>query len=141
LNPKKAKELIKPIAEQEGVSEALVRDFTTYFWKEVRKELSEVRSTNLIVQGLGTFKARPWSLPGLIAKYQRIINKYQSVIDRGDNITMQKFAIMKESEANLEKLINIQARVAAEQEKKKTIKKQRNDKQSSTDLEESLEDS
>ena len=141
MNPKKAKDLIKPTAQIEGVSEALVKDLTTFFWKDVRKELSEVKTPNLIVQGLGTFRARPWTLPNSILKYQRIINKYKSVIDQGGRITMQKFAIMKESENNLEKLLKLQELVKEEQEKKKTVKKNRNDKQSSTDLEESMEDS
>jgi hypothetical protein len=62
LNPKKAKELIKPTAEITSHSEDLVNAIISFYWGEVRKSLSSLKHSRIHLTNLGDFKVKHWKI-------------------------------------------------------------------------------
>jgi nucleoid DNA-binding protein len=122
LNPKKAKELIKPTAQELGVSESLVKDATDFYWGELRKNLSNLESPNIYVAGLGSFVIAPKKLAVMKQKYQNM------VMNLGDADTFRKFTVKQEAETRLEKITKIFKKIDENIEKKKQIRLSRNGK-------------
>jgi len=55
LIPRKANTLYKEVAKKLDVSEELVEDMTSYYWKAIRKLLSEGETNRVFVVEFGTF--------------------------------------------------------------------------------------
>lgn len=99
--PRKAKDFIKPTAEELGYSESLVDDFVSFYWQEVRNKLSNPDSVKITIANLGTFNVMPWKVEGILLKYERVV-KYAS------RDTFHEYASVKQTEKKkfvLEKLI------------------------------------
>lgn len=125
MNPKKSKEFIPTVADELNISQKLVEDMLTYYWKDVKQSMLKGLSPNIVLQGFGTFKARPWKLPDTLAKYERIYNKYKTLTDNPETASFQKFTILKETEQRLEILNNLQEMINQESNKQKDIKHKR----------------
>jgi len=77
LNPKKSNNLHKDLAEELGLSEALVSDIVSYYWSNVRKYLESMDEPVIDVENLGVFYTKSKCLQREIQKnedYVRIIN-------------------------------------------------------------------
>jgi len=96
LNPKKPSDIFPIVAEAANAKEQLVEDIVSFYWKEVRDTLVNCKSHNVFIDGLGTFKAKPWKLPEVILKYERMVKKYQELITGENKLTLQKFSILKD---------------------------------------------
>lgn len=99
--PRKAKDFIKPTAEELGYSESLVNELVSFYWQEVRNRLSNPDSIKLTIANFGTFNVMSWKVKGILLKYDRVV-KYAN---RG---TFQEFASVKQTEKKkfvLEKLL------------------------------------
>ena len=121
MNPKKAKEQIKPTASQLGFSEALVKDATDFYWQELRKALGELRAPNIYVNGMGTYIASG-------KKLVKIRETYKALLDKAEVDTFKKFADTKQVEG---KLLNVEkafAMIRESIEKRKQVKESRNGK-------------
>jgi nucleoid DNA-binding protein len=77
LNPKKAKEFIKPAAEKAEVSEKLANSLINFYWNRVRKEINEVKHYNITIENLGTFKLKHWKIDEVIDKYKKKVAKME----------------------------------------------------------------
>jgi nucleoid DNA-binding protein len=128
LIPTKHSFLFPEIADENEVSVNLVKEFVTFYWKEIRKKLSNAEGPNIIVHGLGTFRVKPWKVPEVMLEYENTIKKYKKIIDSGDRISFQKFAILKDNENRLKQLQNLQSMLQEDHQKKKKIKEKRNAK-------------
>jgi nucleoid DNA-binding protein len=62
LNPKKAKELIKPTAEKTLFNEDLVNAVISFYWTEVRKSLSTLKHSRIHITNLGNFTVKHWKI-------------------------------------------------------------------------------
>jgi len=51
--PRKPKDLYKQVAEDMNISETLVDNFMTFYYKEVRKNLTELKYSKINLDGLG----------------------------------------------------------------------------------------
>lgn len=101
--PKKAKEFIPEVAKDLGISEDLVRDLTTFYWKTLRKRLSSLESSAILVTGIGTFKIKFWKLPELKLKLESKITYIKPDSFRKFETKVQ----LEEELAKVEKLITI----------------------------------
>ena len=72
MKPKKHNEFKKDIAKEVGVHSNVVNDFISYYYAQVRKELSNLTATNIYVQGLGTFSLKKGKLKNAIIKNKNI---------------------------------------------------------------------
>ena len=122
---RKPKDFIKPTAEALGHSEKLVDDITSFYWQQVRYQLSHPTNIALTVANLGMFKIKPWKLDQFVIKYQKIV-------DHTELDTYQKFAAVKQLEKRkliIDKLI---LQVKEQELKKQSVKEKRYGK--STDI-------
>ncbi len=104
MNPKKPEEIIRMLSEPD---KKLAEELVSFYWKDIRKALSDCKGINIIVHGLGTFKAKPWKLAELIRENENKRNKYKEILEKQNPISFQKFAILKEYEDKLEKLYRL----------------------------------
>lgn len=120
MNPKKAKELIKPTAEELGLPEALVKDSVDFYWEHVRKSLSELKKSKVSVASIGTFSINPKKLVGLK-------EKYKTIAERMNTDTFNKFTAKKEIEKKLENIETIFDEINDNVKRKQEIKQKRKD--------------
>lgn len=123
--PKKAKEFIKPTADQLGVSEDLVSDLASFFWSDARKAIVEMRGHQIHVANLGTFKIKPWKLDEIIEKYKAYIRIHNEKVANGENMNFNRFAIVKQIQASLDKAERAKAMIDADSLKKQEVKNKR----------------
>ncbi len=62
MNPKKAKELIKPTAEKMSTNEDMVNAVVSFYWAEVRKNLSSLKHSRIHITNLGNFTVKHWKI-------------------------------------------------------------------------------
>ena len=125
LLPKKSNEFFKKTSEECNVNEQLVKDLISFYWNEIRQILSNCKATNIIVEGLGTFKARSWKIKEALVKHQNILNKYKLNLEDGQKISFYKFAMLKEVEENMNKILALQELLETEDIKKQSVKQKR----------------
>lgn len=140
LLPKKSSEFFKKTAEECQVTEQLVDDLITFYWQELRRVLSNCEATDVIVTGLGTFKARSWKINEILQKHENIINKYKINVEKGDKISFYKYSIVKEVEENMNRIIGLQKLIEEQENKKQSVKQKRYAQKVKNNLEEQSPD-
>ena len=95
--PKKPEVIIKAVAEQYDIPASLVDDIVSFYYKEVRKNLSSLENLRINLPGLGHFIIQKKSVDALILKYRNLNNKY-------DTQTFINYHNKKSAEQKLEKL-------------------------------------
>ena len=125
MNPKKANKLIKPAAEATNCNETLVQDLVEFYWADVRKALVEMKSHNIFIQNLGTFKIKSWKLSEARKKYETMI-KYYEERQITNKMTFQRFSILKDKQSKLDCINKVQKMVDDDKIKKQQIKQKRN---------------
>lgn len=125
MNPKKSDELIPVVAEKLNKDIRFVEDLLDFYWKSVRTAIADCKHPYIYLNGLGTFRIKPWKLPLVITKYENTINKYKSKITDGDKVNFMQFSILKEKEQTLSKLLEMKQIIEQEEQEKKSIKEQR----------------
>jgi hypothetical protein len=129
LNPKKPKEFIKLTADKLNVDEDLVNDITSFFWKDLRKALVDLKSPNIKVNGMGTFTIKDWKLKEVQDTYKRYLQRFGNQEDA----TFQRFAVIRDIQARLDKVENMQKMVDENLAKKKDKKIKRNEFETNMD--------
>lgn len=102
--PKKPEKIVKELSEQTDMSETLIDDVVSFYYKEVRKKLSSLEDIKINLPGLGDFMIKKTSVDKLIKKYENIINKY-------DTQTFINYHNKKLAQSKLEKLHNVRKKV------------------------------
>lgn len=77
MRPKKAKELITPVAEQLNMSSKMVEDIVNFYWREVWTALTNAQDIKVHVTNLGDFNIKHWNLDKEIENLDRMINASQ----------------------------------------------------------------
>ncbi len=124
MNPKKASEFIKPTAKLTEVSEQLVSDITSFYWKDLRKALVNLTYPKIRVNGLGVFNTKHWKIPEVEEKYNLYITKLKEHQDK-DQMTFQRFAILRDVESRLSKLTELKVMIEDQLIKKEQVKEKR----------------
>lgn len=136
LLPKKPSDFYKQIAEEYEVTEDLVADIVSFYWKEIRKTLSNCEVHNVKVDGLGTFKAKEWKIPEVLERHRLIMNKYQTGVKEGEKISFYKFSIFKDVQENMQKIEALQKLIEGDHVKKQGVKQKRYAQKVKNNLEE-----
>lgn len=114
--PKHSKHYIIPTAEQLEFDAQLVEDVVSFYYAELRKNLSQLKNHTIQVEELGTFKVKEQKLPGLIGKHER----HLSVLTKD---TFEQMALKKDVEQRLAQLKNIKFLIEQEKLRKKEFLK------------------
>ena len=118
--PKKSSILYKPVAEELNISETLVEDLISFYYKEVRFHLSSVSHPRINVDGLGQFVAKSFFIEKTIP---RLTNKLMI----HDTSTFNAYFSKKQSELKLESLIALKLKIDEEADRKTKFKKIKNE--------------
>jgi hypothetical protein len=71
MQPKKAKDLIPEVASITNHSEQLVEDLVSFYWGEVRKNLSSLKYPRLHITNLGDFVVKHWKIDNKIEMLEK----------------------------------------------------------------------
>jgi hypothetical protein len=118
--PKKSSILYKPVAEELNISETLVEDLISFYYKEVRFHLSSLSHPRINVDGLGQFVAKSFFIEKTIP---RLTNKLMI----HDTSTFNAYFSKKQSELKLESLIALKLKIDEEFNRKIEFKKIKNE--------------
>jgi hypothetical protein len=73
LTPLKVNTLFAEIASEIELSEELVSDIVTFYWKGIKQELEEPNNISFRIDCFGTFEIRKQQVIYMIDKYERIL--------------------------------------------------------------------
>lgn len=135
MPPKKAKELVEPAAEKLELSIEYVQDVIDFYWKEVRKSLSELRSPRVVVANFGSFQVKTSKIAEQKKKYEDQFNSYKP-----EDMTFQKHKIKDDIELKLNRINKIIEAVESDSIRKKQIREKRYAEETNDNLEESKGD-
>lgn len=131
MQPKKANSYILPTAKQLSVEPKLVECIVDFYWKQVRKALSELQAPRVIVANFGTFRMKSWKLDEQAMKY----NKY--LVNNETNMTFAKHRIRADIEQRLSEIAAVSIIVKDDYQRKQNLKEKRKDAKSNNNLEKS----
>jgi len=120
MTPKKSSILYKPVAEELNISETLVEDLISFYYKEVRFHLSSLSHPRINVDGLGHFVVKSFFIEKTIP---RLTNKLMI----HDTSTFNAYFSKKQSELKLESLIALKLKIDEEFNRKIEFKKIKNE--------------
>jgi hypothetical protein len=126
--PKKPNLLYKQVAEDLDIPESLVDAFITFYYKEIRKNLSNLSHTKINIDGLGQMVVKEKTIDGLI-------NKYTNRVNKATTNTFSNYFNKKNLEGKLEKMHNIKTVLNEERAIKQKFLKDKADGKSKKDLE------
>jgi hypothetical protein len=127
--PKKPKNLIKQLAEDNDLNETLVDNLITFYYKEVRKEISSLNHIRINLDGLGQFVIKARTVDNLILKYQRIIAK-------ANDYSYQSYHNKVRLTSRLEELNKIKFKLDEDKLRKETFLIEKNARKANNNLEE-----
>jgi len=127
--PKKPKLLYKQLAEETNLNETLIDNLITFYYKEVRSEMSALNHTKIYIDGLGQFIVKSKTVDNLILKYERIIAK-------ADNYSFSSYHNKIRLTTRLEELNAIKLKLQKDKNKKQTFLKDKHEKKVGNNLEE-----
>jgi nucleoid DNA-binding protein len=104
--PKKPSEIIKATAEEMNISETKVDDIVSFFYKELRKNLSDLTELKIENPGLGYFIVRSLKVDNSIKDINRQLNNV-------DTKSFKGYHSKKTLEDKLKKLEDIKVKIDA----------------------------
>lgn len=121
MNPKKYKEITDEVAKDMGLDKQLVEEVVQFFYSQVRKNLSKLTSSRVLLPGLGTFVLRKQKLKTQIKKNSDILNNL-------DPTQFNNYKIHRSVREKLDRLNSIQEIVNQEEEERRNFKEQKDGK-------------
>ena len=115
MNPKSHKVFKEGIAEKVGVHPSVVDEFVNFYYEKVRENLSTLTSTNIILDGLGTFSLRKMKV-----KNKSYLGNLEKTTYNGYNKTI----LIKDKIETLENILLSMEELASA---RKTFKNKRNE--------------
>lgn len=113
--PKKPKQIVKIVSEELDISQELVDDLSTFYYKTLRKKLSNVEDLKYRLPGLGHFLIRNTGV-------NKAIRKFESMKKGMGDATFNNYHNRKIIEARLEKLYKANERIQEFMETKRKFK-------------------
>lgn len=125
--PKKARKYYKQTAEDLNIPESLVEDFIEFYYKNIRHNLSNLVYPRINIEGLGHFTVKPsW--------VRRSIDRISGALDKHDTSTFGAYSKKVRLEHTLELLIELEKKIAKEEQRKETFKETKYESSSKDNL-------
>jgi nucleoid DNA-binding protein len=118
--PKKASKLYKEVSEDLNIEESLVESLVEFYYKEVRKAMTELKHPRLVIEGLGNFVIKPYAV-------RKAIPRYIKTLDDHDTSTFNAYYNKKSVENKLDALIKIEEKIVEEEKNKETFLKRKDE--------------
>ena len=129
MNPKKSNKLYKEVSEELDLTEDLVQDFIEFYYKEIRKNLTDLLHPRINVDGLGHFVAKTFII-------RKAIPRYQKFLEIQSTETFAEYFNKKNTETKLNALISLESKLTEIEHKKEIFKQTKYDKYTKENLEE-----
>lgn len=111
MNPKKSNKLYKEVAEELNISDTLVEDAVSFYYKQIRQMLSGLTDPRINVEGLGHFVAKSYFIKKTIPRIEKSLQEH-------DVSTFSAYFNKKGKEVKLGQLKTIELKLLAEEERK-----------------------
>lgn len=118
LNPKKANDLYKELADKLGMSESDVSDIVSFYWSALRKKMETMDDAYIHIENFGTFYVR-------LKNLQQEIEKNQIYLRGINPKNYDKYPFYKTATHRLTKFGGLKEQILKELDKKKEIKTKR----------------
>ena len=132
MKPLSRLDISKLTSEKLNLEQDVVDDVIRSFYRFLNEELSSLNHTHVNIIGLGTFWIRKKKVLKAIEQQEKVID----MLDYRTKLSLSKYSTLHEAKEKLEKLRIILKEIEAEEEKKKEIKKLRNNEPTDKSLEE-----
>jgi nucleoid DNA-binding protein len=129
MNPKKSNKLYTEVSEDLNLKEDQVEDIIEFYYKEVRRNLSDLLHPRINLDGLGHFVAKPVIIRNAISR-----NKMFLDVQRTD--TFAEYFNKKNTKTKLDSLITLESKLTEIENKKEIFKQTKYDKYTKDNLEE-----
>jgi hypothetical protein len=129
MNPKKSNKLYTEVSEDLNLNEEQVEDIIEFYYKEVRKNLSDLVHPRINLDGLGHFVAKPIIIKNAISKNKKFL-------DAQCTDTFAEYFSKKNTKTKLDLLINLEHKLIEIENKKEIFKQTKYDKYTKNNLEE-----
>lgn len=118
--PKKASRLYKEVSEDLNIEETLVETLIEFYYKDIRKAMTELKHPRLKIEGLGYFVIKPYAI-------RKAIPRYIKTLDDHDTSTFNAYYNKKNVETKLDALIKMEEKIVHEENNKKTFLKRKDE--------------
>ena len=115
MTPKKANKLYKELTKEFEIQESLAEDLIEFYYKTLRKKLSDLTDLRINVDGLGHFVIK-------IQKVKQAIPHYEKVLKNHDTSTFGAYHNKKNVEEKMELLNQINNKADQELIKRQNFK-------------------
>lgn len=122
MNPRKPKRIYDNVSEELNVSKDLVEDLVEFYYKDVRRLLTNLEYPRINIDGLGQFVIKPKTVYGAIDR----INKS---LDNHDTSTFKAYHNKKGMESKLELLLKLTTKLKETEIKKEKFLKTKNNEE------------
>ena len=85
MKPKNHKSFFEEVSKEIEVHKDVVDDIITFYYAKIRKNLSELKDTDVHVSGLGTFSVRKRKLEKAIKRNKDILGNLEKMTYKGYN--------------------------------------------------------
>lgn len=116
--PKKHKDILHKLIEERGYDRSFAEDAVSFFWSEVRKNLSELSSGSITIRRLGIFQIKDW-------KVDEFLDSYKKHLDRHDGLTFKEFKYRREMEAQYNNFLRLKSEMEEREKHKHSVKEKR----------------
>jgi len=113
--PKKPQTVIKQVSEELDLPESMVDEIVSFYYKEIRKNLSSLEHIKINLPGLGDFIVHKKTV-------ERLANKYEILKTRYNTDTFGNYHNMKQAESRHARLLHVKALIDEFIKKKKAFK-------------------
>jgi hypothetical protein len=121
MNPRKAKRIYEIVSEDLNIKKDLVEDLVEFYYKDVRKLLTDLEYPRINVDGLGQFVSKPKVVSGYIQKITKSLDDH-------DTSTFKAYHNKKAMEVKLDLLIKLHSKILYQENKKqKFLKTKKNE--------------
>jgi hypothetical protein len=134
--PKKSKVIFKEVAEELDISTELVEDIVEFYYKEIKRNMSDLVHPRINVECLGQFVVRPAAVRKAIPKYKKAIENHDTSTFNAyyNKVSLEKKIIaLEHMQSELDKIELKKEKIKAEKE---NFKKTKNENSTSSNLEE-----
>jgi nucleoid DNA-binding protein len=115
LHPKKAKEFIDDVAKEVGLSKEVVESIISFYYRQLRQNLSNLSYNRVHVTNLGDFTIKHWKIDDRIDKLQKFEENNKA---KG----LQKITARFKTAESLYELKNLKKIIEEENQRKDFIK-------------------
>lgn len=129
MNPKKSTKLYTEVSEDLNLKEDQVEDIIEFYYKEVRRNLSDLLHPRINLDGLGHFVAKSVIIRNAISRNKKFLD-----VQRTD--TFAEYFNKKNTKTKLDSLITLESKLTDIENKKEIFKKTKYDKYTKDNLEE-----